>query len=312
MSVPGTRPRIVLTHPLLPEVVRDELEPHAEVRVARSRAALLRELPRADGLITLLSDRVDEALLARAPRLRALANYAVGFDNIDLEACHRRGIRVANTPGVLDRSTAELTLTLLLACARRVPEGEATCRADRFAGWAPDHLLGLELKGRRALIVGPGRIGTETGRLFRAIGLRVETLGRNASATEIRRKLAHAQILSLHCPLTPSTRHWLNAERLALLPADAIVLNTTRGPVVDERALVNALRNRTIFAAGLDVFEREPRIPAALRRLPNCVLLPHVGSATREARNAMARLAIRGVLGLLGGKRIPNEVRFRA
>jgi glyoxylate reductase len=302
------KPLVILTDPFIPEVIARRLKPHARVIVARDRAALLRLLPRADGLITRLSDRVDAALLARAPRLRAIANYAVGIDNVDLAACAARGVRVANTPDVLTRATAELTLALLLACARRVPEGEALCRSGEFKGWAPRMLLGLELEGRRALIVGQGRIGRETARIFRGVGLKVTFITRRDSAAGIRAKLKRAQVLSLHVPLTPATRHWLDASRLALLPKDAIVLNTTRGAAVDERALIRALKARRIFGAGLDVFAREPEIPAALRRLPNVVLLPHLGSATTAARTAMAELAVSGLLALLGGRRPANEV----
>lgn len=306
---PVARPLVVLTHPLIPSVIRSELQPHARVRVADGRKDLLRLAAQADALIVRLTDRVDEALLARAPRLKAVANFAVGVDNIDLEACRRRGIRVCNTPDVLTRATAELALTLLLAAARRVPEGEALCRGGRFRGWEPDMLLGLGLEGRRAVLVGQGRIGLETARLFEGVGMQVEWITRGSSPSEIRRRLARAQVLSLHVPLAPDTRHWLNASRIALLPRDAIVLNTARGPIIDEQALIRALRARRIFAAGLDVYEREPSLPASLRSLPNVVLLPHLGSATTQAREAMALLAVRGVLGLLGGKALANEVK---
>jgi glyoxylate reductase len=303
-------PKVVLTYPFHPKAIREELEPHADVVVARSRSSLLKSLQDADALITLLSDRVDGALLAQAPRLRVVANYAVGIDNIDLKACAQAGVRVANTPEVLSRATAELALALLLAAARRIPEGEELCRTGRFEGWAPDMLLGLELRGRTAVLVGKGRIGKETARLFRGIGLRVEWITRRSSASEISRKLMKAQILSLHMPLKPETRHWLSRARLKLLPRDAIVINTTRGPTVDENALIEALEKRRIFAAGLDVFEQEPWIPPRLRKLPNAVLLPHLGSATEQTREAMARLAISGVLGILNGKHPWNEVKF--
>jgi glyoxylate reductase len=306
------RPTVVLTDPLIPAVVERDLRPHARVQVVSSRAGLLRLLPKADGLITLLSDRVDAALLAAAPRLKVVGNFAVGYDNLDRAACHARGVRVVNTPGVLDRSTAELALALLLAAARRLPEGDALCRKGRFAGWAPELLLGLELRGRRALIVGKGRIGGETARLFAAVGLEVRSVGSGSSAAEIARELKAAQVVSLHLPYSAATLHWLSKERLALLPRDAIVINTARGPVLDEKALIAALRARRLFAAGLDVFEREPEIPLALRRLPNAVLLPHLGSATTQAREAMARLAIAGVLAVLRGEAPPNEVRWEA
>lgn len=197
-----------------------------------------------------------------------------------------------------------------MAAARRVPEGERMCRSGRFTKWEPGLLLGQELKGRTAVLVGPGRIGQETARLFRGLGLKTVFISREDSQSSISSKLKKAQILSLHLPLNEQTRHWLNGTRLALLPRDAIVLNTTRGPTLDEKALIQALRAGLIFAAGLDVYEHEPRIPRALRSLPNTVLLPHVGSATQKAREAMAELAIRGVLGILSGKKVRNEVKF--
>lgn len=302
------KPVVVITHPLIPKVVDRELKPFARVRLARSRKELLNALKNADGLITLLSNQVDEKLLISAPKLKAVGNFAVGYDNIDLRACAKRGVRVVNTPDVLTRSTAELTLALLFAAAKRIPEGEEICRKNAFTGWVPDMLLGLELKGRTAVIVGPGRIGKETARLFRGVGLKVKFIRSTDSEARIRSALKSAQILSLHLPLNSKTRHWLGPRRLALLPHDAIVLNTTRGPTVDEKALTAALKKRRIFAAGLDVYENEPEIPKALRRLPNVVLLPHLGSATETAREGMARLAIRGVLGILSGKRVGNEV----
>lgn len=303
------KPLVVLTHPLFPDLVRKELHPHARVKVARSPADLRKILPQAEGLMTLLTDRVDAPLLARAPHLRAIANVAVGVNNLDLVACRKRGVRIVNTPGVLVRATAELTLALLLAAARRLPEGEAICRRDAFPGWGLDYLLGFELRGREAVIVGQGQIGRETARLFRAIGLKVTFITSRDSDAKIRTRLRRAQVLSFHCPLTPDTHHWLDARRLALLPRDAIVLNTARGPVVDEAALARALRTKRIFAAGLDVYEQEPRIPRALRMLPNVVLAPHLGSATQETRRAMVSLAIRGLVGLLRGQAPGNEVR---
>jgi lactate dehydrogenase-like 2-hydroxyacid dehydrogenase len=299
---------VVIAHPLAPHLRK--LLP-GKVTLATTPAALKRELAKADALVTLLTLRVDAKLLDQAPRLRVVGNIAVGVNNIDLAECARRGVKVVNTPRVLTRATAELTLALLLAAARRLPEGEALCRSGRFRGWAIDMLLGLELRGRHAVILGPGQIGRETARLFRALGISTEFISRRDTERQIATKLRRAQILSIHAPLTPETRHWLGARRLALLPRDAIVLNTARGPLVDEKALIRALKNRRVFAAGLDVYEHEPEIPRALRRLPNVVLLPHLGSATRETREAMARLAVTGVAQVLGGKRPWNLVKFR-
>lgn len=305
-----SRPLVVLTHPFIADIIDAELRPSVRIRIARDPQHLLELVRDADALITRFSDPVTEKLLAKAPNLKVIGNFAVGVDNIDFNACKKRGIRVCNTPDVLTRATAELTLALLLAAARRLPEGEALCRGNGFKGWAPDLLLGLELRGRTAVLVGRGRIGRETAKLFRGIGLKVEWITRGDTQARIRSQLKKAQILSLHTPLTPETHHWLNSRRLALLPSDAVVLNTTRGPVVDEIALIQALRERRIFAAGLDVYEREPHIPTALRNLPNVVLLPHLGSATIQARENMAHLAISGILGILNGKAPNNEVKF--
>ena len=290
------KPLIVLTNPFLPEIFKKELAPHARLKYVKTRAALERAIVHADALITRVFDPVDDALLSRAKNLRVVGNFGVGLDNIDRAAAARRGIAVVNTPGVLTRATAELAVTLLFAAARRVPEGEALCRSGRFRGWTPTMLLGQELHGRYAVLVGRGRIGLATARLFRALGLRITWITRDDSPREIEQKLKTAQILSLHFSLNPSTRHWLDARRLALLPKDAIVLNTTRGPTIDEKALIRALQKKQIFAAGLDVYENEPDIPKALRKLPNVVLLPHLGSATREAREGMARSVISRVL----------------
>jgi glyoxylate reductase len=302
------KPHVVLAHPLFPEVVKRALKPHAQVTIARDRKSLLRCAKKADAIIPLVRIPIGDDVLSHAPRLKVVGNYGVGLDNIDLAACARRGIRVVNTPRVLTRATAELTLALLLAAARRVPEGERMCREGRFKAWEPDLLLGLQLAGRHAVLVGQGRIGKETGRLFRALGMKTSFITPQTSPVRVKGLLRSAQVLSLHLPRNEKTHHWLNRSRLALLPRDSIVLNTSRGPVIDERALISALGRRRIFAAGLDVYEREPRIPKALSRLSNVVLLPHVGSATREARIGMAELVIEGVLGVLRGQRPWNEV----
>ena len=249
--MPKPKPLILLLDPVHPHL-RARLAPHYRLTQDPKRVS------EAEGLVSLLSHTIDQKFLARAPKLKVVANYAVGLNNIDQKECARRGIQVCNTPGVLTRATAELTLALLLAAARRFPEGQALCRTGRFRGWAPDLLLGHELLGRHAVLLGRGRIGLETARLFRALGMSVEFITREDSTRSIAQKLKRAQVLSLHAPLTPQTQYWLSKERLALLPRDAIVLNTARGPLIDERALADALRKRRVFAAGLDVFEREP------------------------------------------------------
>jgi glyoxylate reductase len=304
------KPRVVLTHPLIPSVVMRELAPHALIRYAKNRKQLLTLARQADAIITLLSDPVNEELLSQAPNLKVIGNFAVGFDNIDLKICDAYGVRVVNTPNVLTRSTAELTVALIFAAARRFHEGEDLCRSGRFKSWTPTLLLGLELQGRTAVLVGEGRIGSETGRILKGIGMKVIFIHHEDSKLVVEKKLKQAQVLSLHVPLNSETHHWLDATRLKLLPLEAIVINTTRGPVVDEKALIRALRSSRIYAAGLDVYEHEPHIPKGLRNLKNVVLLPHLGSATSQAREGMTNLVIQGVLGILSGKRVGNEVHY--
>lgn len=308
------KPIVLLTSPLIASVIRSDLLPHAQVIYARSKAELAAKIKKADALITVLTVAVDESLLKHAKNLKVVGCFSVGFNNIDLKACHARGIRVVNTPDVLTRATAELAIALIFGVARRVYEGDQLCRSGKFKGLGPDELLGYELKGRHAVLLGEGRIGTEAGMILRALGLSVEFIHRDDSAEQVAIKLKRAQILSFHCPLNPSTRGWLSAKRIALLPRDSIVINTSRGPVIDEKALIQALKKRKIFGAGLDVYDKEPMIPSDLRKLPNTLLLPHVGSATEKARISMARLVVSGVLAILdplrSGEVVPNEVKF--
>jgi glyoxylate reductase len=309
--------KVLLTSPFIPSVIKTELAPYVTIEYAQTRAELLKKIVSADALISRYADKIDNAVLEKAKTLKVVGNFAVGYDNIDLKTCASKKIHVVNTPNVLTRATAELTVALLFAVARRVHEGEKLCRSGRFKkNLKADELLGLELQGRHAVLVGEGRIGTETGKILRNLGMSVEYIHSDENPEQLVIKLKRAQVLSFHCSLNPSTRHWLNAKRLALLPKDSIVLNTTRGPVVDEKALIRALKNRRIFGAGLDVYENEPKIPPALRALPNAILLPHVGSATETARKAMAQLVVNGVLRILGaipgGQDVPNEVKFGA
>lgn len=310
--------RLILTTFDLPSDLRQRLEqsgaPQTQAKVKRLtlKTASKKDLAQADALISLLTDQVDTKLLDKMPKLQVVANYAVGVNNIDLEACQKRHVRVANTPDVLTQATAELALTLLLAVARRVPEGETMCRKGKFNGWAPDLLLGQDIAGRKAVLVGRGRIGTCTGQLFEALGVSVTWITREDSDREIQNKLKGAQILSLHLPYSADNHHWLNRKRISLLPTDAIVINTARGALVDEKALIQALKARKIFGAGFDVFEHEPKIPAALKALPNAVLLPHVGSATLETRRKMAELVVDAVTGVLNGQTPRNLVRIRS
>ena len=300
------RPRCVLSDPLLPDVV-DRFRSHLDLEVCPPGPALDAALDTADALIVLLSVTVDDALLDKAPRLRVVGNYAVGVDNIDLEACRRRGVAVVNTPDVLTHSTAELALTLLLSVARRVGEGERLVRTGGWKGWAPTQLLGTELRGKRAVVVGPGRIGEATAELFSALGLMVTRIGRHDPAPRVRSLLEEADVLSLHLPLSSATRHWLDADRLAHLKDGAIVINTARGGVIDEPALIAELVSGRL-RAGLDVYDDEPAVPEALWSLDNVVLLPHLGSATRTAREGMATKVLDGVTAVLLGETPENRV----
>jgi glyoxylate reductase len=284
-----------------------------------SRAALLERVPGAVGLVTMLSERVDEELLARAgPTLRAVANFAVGFDNIDLAACKRLGVRVTNTPGVLTDATADLAWALILSAARRVVEGDRLVRSGQWTGWAPMQLLGLQLTGATLGIVGAGRIGTAVGLRSQGFGMKVVYADAQvnpeleacvgAQRIDLDKLLAEADVLSLHVPLTLATRHLIGAAQLAQMKSTAILINTARGPVVDETALVEALRAGRIGAAGFDVYEHEPRLTPGLAELPNVVLLPHLGSAATATRQQMSQMVAENVIAVLGGREPPNPV----
>ena len=270
----------------------------------------------AEALISLLADRVEALVFARCPRLAVVANYAVGVNNVDLAAARAAGVWVTNTPDVLTEATADLAWALLLAVARRVVEGDAMVRAGEFKGWWPDLMLGSGLQGKTLGIVGMGRIGHAVARRGEAFGMNVAYADpRGEAAAEGRwpalpldELLRRCEVLSLHCPLTPETRHLLSAERLCLLPRGALLVNTSRGEVVDEAALVAALEEGRVGGAGLDVYEREPAVHPGLLGRRDVVLLPHLGSATREARAAMADLAVDNVLAVLAGTTPPTAV----
>lgn len=272
-------------------------------------AAAARDL---GAVVTLLTDRVDAALLARTPRLRVVANMAVGVDNVDLAACRARGVAVTNTPGVLTEATADLAFGLLLCAARRIAEGDRLVRRGAFPGWSPSFLLGARVHGATLGVVGLGRIGQAVARRARGFGMRVVYAGGRPLAPELERALGAVRVgvddlfagcdfVSLHCPLVPETRHLVNAARLARMRPGAVLVNTARGPCVDEAALAGALARGPLGAAGLDVFEDEPRVHPALLALDNVVLAPHIGSADRPTREAMARVAADNVLAVLAG-----------
>jgi len=275
-----------------------------------SREDLTRRLAACDGLLCTLQDRIDAALLESAQRggLRVVANFAVGVDNIDLDAARRLGIVVTNTPDVLTDATAEVAVGLILACARRFLEGDRMVRAGEFKGWAPLLHRGHAVYGKTVAILGAGRIGKRVGETMRlGFGCRVIYHSRS-EPVELDALLAEADFVSLHCPLTPETRHLLDRRRLSLLKPTAILVNTARGPVVDETALVELLGQRRFAGAGLDVFEREPELADGLAELPNVILLPHIGSATVETRDAMGRIAAQSIVDVLHGKEPAHRV----
>jgi glyoxylate reductase len=267
----------------------------------------------ADAVVTLLSDRVDEAFLdAAGPQLRVVANVAVGYNNIDVAACARRGVLVTNTPGVLTDATADIAMALILMVTRRLGEGERVIRSRAGWRWHMHYMLGTGLQGKTLGIVGLGQIGTATARRARAFGMQIAYSGRRragealeaelgARFVEFDELLATSDVVSLHCPLTPETHHLITAERLRQMRSDAFLVNTTRGPVVDEGALAEALSSGVIAGAGLDVFENEPEVHPGLLELENAVLIPHLGSATIETRTAMAVLAARNAAAVLRG-----------
>lgn len=289
----------------LPFVALDRLRVEHDVEMWPERMPPPRErLEGHEGLLTLLTDSLDAEVIAASPDLRAISNYAVGVDNVDVEAATAAGIPVGNTPGVLTESTADLTLALMLALMRRLPEGGAVVRSGEWLTWEPARLLGRDLHRSTVLIVGPGRIGT-------AVRTRVEGFG--ATAIEVGRgeplPLADADVVTLHCPLTDETRGLIGAAELAAMKPDAYVVNTARGPIVDHAALLDALRGGEIAGAALDVTEPEP-LPAdhPLMDAPNLIVVPHVASATHATRAAMADIAVDNLLAGLRGEPMPHCV----
>ncbi len=269
-----------------------------------------------DGLVCMLADTIDAELLDAAPKLKGIANFAVGIDNIDIAAATARGIPVTNTPGVLTEATAELAWALILAASRRVVEGDRLVRSGGFTGWAPTLLRGAQLARATLGIVGAGRIGTATGLRAKAFGMRVLYFDRRRSErieadgarrVELDELLRDSDVVSLHLPLTDETRHLIGAREISRMKPGAVLVNTGRGAVIDEAALVTALRERRIAAAGLDVYEHEPALAAGLAELDNVVLLPHLGSATTVTRDRMATMAAESLVAILAGRR-PEHV----
>jgi len=284
-------------------------------------AQLAEAVKTADVLVPTVTDRIDGKILAQAgSQLRLIASFGTGVDHIDLDSARQRGITVTNTPGVLTEDTADMTMALILATARRLAEGERMVRADKWTGWAPTAMLGRRIWGKRLGIIGMGRIGQALARRARGFGLAIHYHNRKRLHPEIERELeatywesldqmlARMDVISVNCPHTPATYHLLSARRLKLLQPSAIVVNTARGEVVDENALTRMLRNRELAGAGLDVFEHEPAINPKLRELENVVLLPHMGSATIEGRIDMGEKVIINIKTFADGHKPPDRV----
>ncbi len=302
---------------MIPQEIIDSLRASHDVEVnpddrALTREELLRQIRGRDAVITLLTDTIDGAALdAAGPQCRIFANYAVGFNNFDVAAATQRGVIMTNTPGVLDEATATEAWALLLAAARRIPESERFLRAGLWRGWAPMDFLGMDVDHMTLGIAGLGRIGTQFARKAAAFDMKViysdlkpsPEFERQYGATFVDKAtlLRESDFLSLHLPLMAETRHYIGAAELAAMKPTAILINAGRGPLVDEQALVAALRDKVIWAAGLDVFEDEPRLAPGLAELDNVVIVPHIASATFRTRIAMGRIAADNVLSVLKG-----------
>lgn len=286
---------------------------------AISRKGLLAGAKGAHAILSLLTDKIDAAVFAAAgPQLKIVANYAVGYDNFDLAAFKKAGVLAANTPGVLNGAVAEHAVALMFAAAKRIAEADRFTRAGKYKGWEPELLLGTELSGKTIGILGLGRIGAGVAKRAKAMEMKVlyhdvkrnEAFEKEAGAAfaTVEDLLKGSDVVSVHVPLLPSTRHLIDAKRLRLMRKGAILINTSRGPVIDEKALVAALKAKRIGAAGLDVYENEPKLAPGLAKLPNVVLTPHTASATVETRDRMAVLAAQAIIDALSGKTPANLV----
>lgn len=308
----------------LPGLGLDKLRSHCNVTVFPhdrniSKEELLEAVADQDALISMLSDPIDAEVIAAGKELKVIANYAVGFNNIDLAASTKRGIAVVNTPDVLTDATADLAWALLMCTARRVLEGDRMARRGDFTGWAPELLLGAEVHGKTLGIIGAGRIGQAVAKRARGFDMKVLYHNRGRLPRSVEQKyrleytdlntlLKQADFVSLHCPLTPQTKYLIGAEELNMMKPTAVLINTARGPVVNEEALVKALREGVIYGAGLDVFEDEPALKPGLAALPNAVLTPHIASAGRETRLRMVDMVVSDVLAVLQNRRPRNLV----
>lgn len=310
----------------LPEPVEDRMRELFDVRLREDDTPMTREelaeaMRGADVLVPTITDRIDAGLIGQAgDRLKLIANYGAGVDHIDVQTARQRGILVSNTPGVLTDDTADMTMALILAVLRRIPEGLAVMQSGEWQGWAPTAFLGGRVAGRRLGILGMGRIGQAVARRARAFGMQIHYHNRHRLREEIEQELdakywesldqmvARMDVISINCPHTPSTFHLMNARRLKLMKPDAVLVNTSRGEVVDENALTRMLRAGEIAGAGLDVFEHGTTINPRLRELKNVVLLPHMGSATWEGRIEMGEKVLLNIKTFDDGHRPPDQV----
>jgi len=323
--MPAERLTVVVTR-RLPEAVETRMSELFDVELRDADAqmpkpALVEAMQRADVLVPCVTDHIDAGMIAQAgDRLKLIANYGAGIDHIDVATARQRGILVSNTPGVVTEDTADMTLALILAVTRRIPEGLSVMQSGVWSGWAPTALLGGRVGGRRLGILGMGRIGQAVARRAKAFGMQIHYHNRKRLRPEIETELdatywesldqmvSRMDVLSINCPHTPSTYHLLNARRLKLMKPSAVIVNTSRGEVIDENALTRMLRSGEIAGAGLDVFERGHEINPRLRELGNVVLLPHMGSATKEGRVEMGEKVIINIKTFADGHRPPDMV----
>jgi len=323
--MPSDRLKVIATR-RLPEPVETRLKELFDIALREddapmSRAELAAAVGQADVLVPTLTDTIDAGLLAQAgPRLKLIANFGAGVDHIDTDTARQRGILVANTPGVVTEDTADMAMALIMAVTRRIPEGLALMQSGNWAGWAPTALLGGRLGGRRIGILGMGRIGLAVARRARAFGMQIHYHNRRRLRSEIEQEIeatywesldqmvARMDVLSINCPHTPSTFHLMNARRLKLMKSDAVIVNTSRGEVIDENALTRMLRSGELAGAGLDVYEHGTQINPRLKALTNVVMLPHMGSATVEGRLEMGEKVILNIKTFADGHRPPDQV----
>jgi len=323
--MPSQRLTVVVTR-RLPEVVETRMKELFDVELREpdrpmSREELVAAVARADVLVPTITDQIDAGVIAQAgEKLRLIANYGAGVDHIDVATARQRGILVSNTPGVVTEDTADMVMALIMAVTRRIPEGLAQMQAGKWDGWSPMALLGTRLAGKRLGILGMGRIGQAVARRARAFGCQVHYHNRHRVRPEIEAELeatwwesldqmmARMDVVSINCPHTPSTFHLVNARRLKLMKPTAVIVNTSRGEVIDENALTRALRAGELAGAGLDVYERGAEVNPRLREVPNVVLLPHMGSATIEGRIEMGEKVIINIKTFADGHRPPDQV----